>query len=242
MPWTKIEPSPDVHETNLQDCIDRWDDFADQIAGAPKWLRSAMAWPAVKPVPSIDTELGYTNNPDVIRAKPTASEAFVLELKYGVKYEPLVVAQVLCAAYWLKAQGHYKTVHTGIVGQYSIMNRSAIQRLIDDGLPSESLHYAEVQIFDGPGNKRLFFFDAPFSNHWERKSPPSEIETGYERHKHWYHVEASDTWYGFELPQADSKPLFITGEWTQVSSMSGGYLGWTGKHDEVGTAQIWQAT
>ena len=239
MGWTKIEPSTDVRETDLQDCFDHWEDFRDQIAGVPTWLREAMKWPRVDSV-SIDTALVYTNHPDVVRENRDANEASVIELKYGEKYEPLVVAQVLCAAYWLEEKGRYRSVHPGIVGQYSVMNRVAIQRLRDKGLRDDVLRYAEVQIF-GPEGERLFFFDAPFSKRWERRSPPAVITDEYgEEHTCWYYVEDSATWYGFASPQGDQKPLFIEGAWCQVSAMNSGYLGWSGHHNELGSSQVWR--
>ncbi|HET9625020.1 MAG TPA: hypothetical protein VFP84_26815 [Kofleriaceae bacterium] len=193
MGWQKLV-SAQVLERQVQDLFEGWASRPDpSLFGLPDWLAAIRQAPIDQDLRR-RTSFGYDFIPDVEFVVGT--QRFVLELKHGVKYEPLALAEVLHHAAWLKryAADDASQVVPVIVSQYSAWLRLAIDEYL-----RAAVRHVEVSVLAEADGKSLFAFDVPLAPWRLAKTlpdwlaalePPADL--------HWHHVAENDSWFGLK--------------------------------------------
>ena len=239
MVWNAISESSESKEKDLQEFFDNWPAGRDRAFGMPTWLVGALDQnrQTMQDREGFDTEMGFKFRPDVVTLNEETGEGWVIELKYGAKYGPLVLGQALFEAEWLANEhpdagangGNYKRMRAGLVTKYDVWNRAAIRRIRRAHPEAGDLEYVEVAICERDG-KLMFWFDAPFSDTWTQRVPPAALMNRFEWCKEWYFEGDTQSWFGFDSAQAEKRPLFLRGEWAQASQLGDQFIAWEGSH------------
>lgn len=132
-----------------------WEAMEGRRTGVPAWLRGAEIVATKKAhtdrwaVPFLPDALGRTGN----------GSTFVVELKYGSKFEPLALAEALHHAFELRnhAASFPGAIHRAspptavIISQWNAWLRSSVDALRTLGVSTAALRYIEVVALNVPG-------------------------------------------------------------------------------------------
>jgi hypothetical protein len=202
--WLKLTPKRAV-ESKLQALFDGWATRADApLFGVPDWLDAIRLPPIPRGKERTRHSFGYDFTPDVEFV--VGPQRYVFELKYGAKYEPLALAEVLHHAAWIRRYDAERAsqVVPVIVSQYNAWLRLAI----DEHLRTV-VRYVEALVLEDPDETSRFAFDVPLAP-WTIQQPPSWLTELDSRAAslHWHRVAENDSWFGLaqEMP---TRPTFL---------------------------------
>lgn len=220
--WTQL-PRADAKEDTLQATFVAWPTRArSQMFGVPDWLERLTVEPVAQ---KQRTSYGYTFQPDIEFVD--AGLRYVLELKYGVKYEPLALAEVLHHAAWLRRHEAAEASHVVpvVVSQFSSWLRLAV----DEYLRGQ-VRLVEVDILKH-GSSELYMFDAPLASWspWEAPDWLIELTGGKEAAAllRWHYVAETSSWFGMRENHR-TRPIIIDEPYV-----------WLHRHDD-GTMLVWE--
>jgi hypothetical protein len=221
MGWTRIErldARNDVLESQVQNIFDAWgsSEMPAIIAGAPKWL-----WTLGKPKKRKQrVAYGYPFTPDVLWHTPR--KAVVAELKYGTKYEPLALAEVLHHAHMLRQLDGLAEVTPLVVTQYNGWMRAAAHEL-----QSSNLRHLEIDLLNASGQHLLWVSDPHAAI--KACAPPKDLPLDAPwKAKKWWRVTGEETWLVQENPQ---QPINVghLAIISKICSAPQGYVLWRGQ-------------
>lgn len=191
--WRELKFDPAYgKEADLQAIFNVWHERPRaRLFGVPDWLDLIDHAPLSRgPRPSFGYE--FTTDVEFV----VGSLRYVLELKYGAKFEPLALAEVLHHAAWLRryeaeAASHVVPV---IVSQYSSWLRLAVDEYLRG-----VVRLVEVCMLEGVRGEPLFVFDAPLAP-WSVKATPSWLTdlTEESAKLHWHYVAETRSWFGLQ--------------------------------------------
>lgn len=229
--WLKLTAKR-VLEKELQSLFDGWATRADAaLFGVPDWL-DAIRVPPIPRGKRTRRSFGYDFTPDVeFVVEP---QRYVVELKHGVKYEPLALAEVLHHAAWLKRYEAERAsqVVPVIVSQYNAWLRLAIEEYL-----RAIVRYVEALVLEvtdaGHDKISLFAFDVPLAP-WTVQQPPSWLTELDPRAAtlHWHRVAENDSWFGL-TQEVPTRPIFleVSYVWIVRSGADRPVLLWEGDGD-----------
>ena len=201
MQWRELTRQK-VRERELQGLFESWPtQDASRLFGVPDWLNAIDVPPMEE---GRRRSFGYDFTPDIEFI--VGRTRYVLELKYGDKYEPQALAEVLHHAAWSK---RYEAdlasqVVPVIVSQYNAWLRLAIDEYLRG-----VVRYVETVALENSGDATIWAFDAPLAP-WTVKPPPTWLATLDPRAAklHWHHVAETDSWFGLEQ-QLTARPAVM---------------------------------
>jgi hypothetical protein len=225
--WHILEPAGSIlKESYLQKLFNGWRGRPrDRIAGLPGWLRDLDADNEKK---RTRQAFGYEFTPDVELID--LPRHYVMELKRGLKYEPLALAEVLHHAEWIRRydRGDATEVVPVIVSSFNYWLRFAIASLRQRPDSPETLRYYEVDVLQG-NDQEWIWFDEPLRSSWESRDPPQWLRAhpGAERLA-WHHIAETRTWVGARDRHAE-RPIAIDFPYVMVAELDeAGFLVWEG--------------
>ncbi|WP_155893825.1 hypothetical protein [Cystobacter fuscus] len=199
-------------EMVLQSIFDKWDEPDVPVAGVPDWL-----WELPKPSRPSITSFGYNSKPDAYwgDSKPR----IVGELKYGAKFEPFAVAEVLHYAHLLRLKLGGDPILSLVISQPNYCIRAAITELA-----SPVLRHIEADLLSLDG-KTLLWLSCPHAALSEEPPLPADVPLEQEWSSlRWSAVEGEQTWIAHN---GMHEPPFLQGAAAMLSRFrNGGRYEW----------------
>jgi hypothetical protein len=263
MPWKKLtyfgafasNEDRSYRENYIQRIFNNWASDKPIMAGAPPWLflMKSKNERAKSRVPG-----GWPFTPDVVWHDGKLT--YIVELKFGKKYEPLALAQVCYEAWAHEKSGDKRLskvarasarIRPVVVAQYNPWLRGACAYLLASGLRPDAIGYLELDLLFGSESTPILWFDAPLAPLEKRNlSLPPEIVGsiviggGARLVK----VADVDTWIATtELVEGGSRPVLWTKKYAMLSRIQTqqqnqqGWVLWRGQPGEAGRFHRYRA-
>jgi hypothetical protein len=233
---TRVDAGSDgAKEMFLQTIFDKWteqkppDSSLDNtkteqrtpIAGVPDWL-----WVLPSPERPSLTGFGYKSQPDAFWEN--CDPRVVGELKYGTKYEPFAVAEVLHYAHLLRRKLGGAPIRSVVISQLNYCIRAAVSEI-----SSPVLQHVEADLLS-LGSQKFLWLSCPHANLVGPSAMPPDVPLKRDwTSLRWFGVEGEPTWIAHDEAH---DPPFLQGSVAMLSRFRNSsryqWMLWTGKLPE----------